>query len=286
MKQNKNVISLGNLKLKNRYFLAPMHSINDIAFRILCKHAGAGLCYTELTSPESKAPIKLSDKPAIQFVTNRAKGIKEFIKKHPAPLYDLNLGCPSRHAKESKVGYFIHKDYKAVESVLSEIRKSTKNPITIKIRKMNPIATRKIIRIAEKYCDAIAVHARTCKQGYAGEPDIKYALKVKKLTKLPIIYSGNITNKQEADELLEKFDFVMIGRKSIGNPRIFSELTETKPKAINFNEYLKLAGKYKIDFHQVKLQAMRFTKGQKNSARKREKIVHTKSLSEIKKIIK
>ncbi len=283
---NDKKIKLGNLVLKNRYFLAPMHNINDIAFRILCKKAGAGLVYTELTNPESRATMSFEDKPAIQFVCNRLEGIKEFIKKHPASLYDLNLGCPSPHAKQSKVGYFMHKDYKAVESVLKEIRKNTKCPITIKIRKMNPIATKKLIKIAEKYCDAIAVHARTCKQGYAGKPDFKYALKVKSLSKLPIIYSGNISNKNEADEMLTKFDFIMIGRKAIGNPGIFSELTRTKIKRVGYKEYLKLAKKYKIDFHQIKTQAMRFTKGQRGSAKKRDKLAMAKSFSEIDKILR
>ena len=275
-----------NLKLKNKFFLAPMHNVNDIAFRTLCSKAGASLVFTELTNPETKAPINFSDKPAIQLVCNRTKKIKEFIKKHKAPLYDFNLGCPSPHAKKSKVGYFTHKNYKIIEDILKEMQTSTNKPITIKIRIMDPIATKKITSLANKYCDAIAIHPRTQKQGYAGLPDLKYAKKIKKLSKIPIIYSGNITNKKEAKEILKTFDFAMIGRKAIGNPNIFYELTNKKPKKqITFKDYLKLAIKHKIDFNQIKRQAIFFTKGKENSTQTRKKLVFAKSIKDIKKIL-
>ncbi|MCX6765262.1 MAG: tRNA-dihydrouridine synthase, partial [Candidatus Nealsonbacteria bacterium] len=93
-------------RLKSRIFLAPMHQINDIAFRLLCKKAGASLTYTGLTNPQTKEKLFFNDTPAVQFACNSDKGIKEFIKKHDKniSLYDFNLGCPSPHAKSSKVG--------------------------------------------------------------------------------------------------------------------------------------------------------------------------------------
>jgi len=271
---------------KNPYFLAPMHNINDIVFRKLCKKAGAGLCWTELVNPESKKPIDLSDHPVVQLVCNQTKGIKEFIKKHDKNIvmYDFNLGCPSPHAKQSKVGWYMHKDFEKIKEILKEIRKHTKKPICIKIRKLDPKATKEILKIAEEYCDIIAIHPRTCKQGYSGTPDIKYALKIKKQTNLPIIFSGNITNKKQADNILKQFDYIMIGRKAIGNPNIFGDLTNNKSN-ITFDDYLKQAKKHHIDFNQIKRQAMTFTKGQRNSSKKREKIVFAKSINEIKKIL-
>ena len=101
---------IGNLKLKNPFLLAPMHEINDIAFRSLCKKAGAGLVYTGLLSPLSKENLKnkLKDKPAIQIFANNKKGIKQFIKKYDkqVSLWDFNLGCPSNRAEKSGIGAF------------------------------------------------------------------------------------------------------------------------------------------------------------------------------------
>jgi tRNA-dihydrouridine synthase B len=280
-----------NIKLKNRIFLAPMHQINDIAFRMLCKKAGAGLTYTGLINPQTKEKIHLEDKPALQFACNTSKGIKEFIQKYDKKisLYDFNLGCPSPHAKQSKIGYFMTENLEGIEDILKEIKENTKKPITIKIRKMSPSTTKKIIALAEKYCSAIGVHPRTQAQGYSGVADIDFAKWVRKNTKLPIIYSGNINYKEQAEKLLNEFDFIMIGRAAFGNPNIFDKLNDKKTKKIfNFWDWLKLAKRIEpnIYFSQIKFQAINFTRNFEGSARTREKISLAKNEEELIKILK
>lgn len=150
-----------------------------------------------------------------------------------------------------------------------------------------PLAiTKKIMKIANKYCNVIAVHPRTLQQGYSGNPDINFAKQVKKLTKLPIIYSGNIKNKQEADKILREFNFVMIARAAIGNPNIFYELIKKeKYKKINFLDYLKLARKYKLSFSQIKFQAMNFIHSFPGAAEARLKISKAKNTDDILEIL-
>lgn len=282
---------LRNLQLKNRIFLAPMYQINDIAFRMLCKKAGAGLTYTGLLNPQTREQLFFNDKPALQFACNSTKDIKEFIKKHDKKisLYDFNLGCPSPHAKASKIGYFMINNYPAIEEILKTIRASTQKPLTIKIRKMPEENLKRIITIAEKYCDAIGVHPRTQAQGYSGEPDLDFAKQVKKLTKLPIIYSGNIKNRVDCEKRLSEFDFVMIGRASFGNPNIFSELTNKKIKRkYNFEDWLKLTKKInpKTYFSQIKFQALNFTRDFPGSAEIRHQLSLAKNEEEILRIVK
>lgn len=282
--------TVGNLKLKNRFFLAPMHQVNDIAFRLLCKKAGAALTYTGLINPQTREKLNFQDKPAIQFACNSIKGIKDFIKKYDKniSLYDLNLGCPSPHAKQSKLGYFMTQNYEKIEEILKEIKSHTKKPLTIKIRKMPIETTKKIINLAKKYCDAIAIHPRTQVQGYAGIPDKDFARQIRTLTKLPLIYSGNINNKQQALEALDEFEFVMIGRAAIGNPSIFSELIDKKiKKPINFFQWLRLAKKIdKPYFSQIKFQILNFTKNFQGAAEIRKKLSLTKNEKEIRNILK
>jgi len=283
----KTSFKLGNLKLKNPYFLAPMHEVNDIAFRELCKKAGASLVYTGLTNPQSRKPISLEDKPAIQLTCNKIDGLKEFIKNNDknCSLWDFNLGCPSLHAKKSKTGFFMLKNLRIIEEILGIIKQNTKKPVTIKIRKADLGDIKPLILLAEKYCKAIALHPRTQEQGYSGEPDLEFAKKIKTITKLPIIYSGNINSKQEADKILKEFNFVMIGRQAIGNPNIFYELTEKSPKKkITFKEYFKLAEKYKINFQQIKFQAINFTKGLENASKIRKLLSFTKTKEELRKL--
>ncbi len=279
-----------NLELKNCFFLAPMEGINDIAFRLLCKKAGAGLTYTPLTHPLTKQKIHLEDKPGLQLFASKNSEIPaviSFMKKHQkkVSLFDFNLGCPAKTAKKHTFGYFLQ-DLKLIEKILKTMRNSTKKPVTCKIRK-SPIAF-DILKIANKYCDAITIHPRTQTQGYSGKPDLKFAEKIKKQSKIPVIYSGDVDEKN-AFFLLKKFDAVMIGRKAIGNPNIFSALTQNenkKTKKINltFQDYLKIAEKFNLSFKQIKLQAMNFTKGMKNARKMRLKLYKAKSLNDIKEV--
>jgi tRNA-dihydrouridine synthase B len=273
---------IGSLKLKNPFFLAPMAGTNDIAFRTLCKKAGAALVYTGMINPLTKEKLNLEDKPAIQIFAKSEQGIREFIKKYDShvSLWDFNLACPAPVAKNQGVGYFLQ-DLRIIEKILRTMRQSTKKPVTIKLRISDK--NEEIIRIAEKYCDAIAIHPRTQKQGYSGTPEMEYAEKIKEMAKLPVIYSGNVDEKN-ARKLVDKFDFIMIGRKAMGNPGIFSELMGKK-KIIGFGHFLKLAGKYNLYFSQIKLQAMNFTKNMDNAKKRRRKLILAKTVEEVEKIM-
>ncbi|HKL23938.1 MAG TPA: tRNA-dihydrouridine synthase family protein [Candidatus Nanoarchaeia archaeon] len=274
---------------KTRYILAPMEEINDIAFRILCKRGGVGLTYTGLINPLTKQKIFLKDRPILQLFSPEKKGsegVRKFVKKHDKEVsgWELNLGCPSKNARKQKFGVYL-KDLEVIEEVLSEIRKNTKKPASIKIRKTNWEWTLKLIKIAEKYCDAIAIHPRTKEQGYSGKPDIKFAEKIKQKTFLPIIYSGDVNEKNNKN-LLEKFDYLMVGRAAIGRPEIFSKLKNEKPpKNISFKDYFKLAKKYNLPYRQIKFQAMNFTKTKRGARKLRLEIFKCRTTKQLEKII-
>jgi tRNA-dihydrouridine synthase len=277
-------LMIGSLKLENPYFLAPMAGVNDIAFRILCKRAGAGLVYTGMINPLSKKNLGLEDKPAVQIFSANEKGIGEFIEKYDddAKLFDFNLGCSKHIARRSGFGAFLQNKKENVEKILKIMRDSTKKPITVKLRKSNEIS--RIIRIAEKYCDAIAIHPRTIAQGYSGKADVGFAEKLKKKTSLPVIYSGD-ANEKNANDLLKKFDFVMIGREATGYPNIFAKLTGNKGR-FGFDDYLALAMKYNIGFEQIKMQAIHFTKFMEGGSELRLDLSKAKRLKDIERIYK
>jgi tRNA-dihydrouridine synthase B len=280
-------LDIAGLKTKNRIFLAPMEEINDIAFRLLCKKAGCGLTYTGMINPLSKKKLYLDDKPALQLFCTNTNGIKEFMKKYnkKVSLWDFNLGCPAKTARKHGFGIFLG-DLSMIEQILKIMRENTKKPLTIKMRKSK--ISFDILKIAEKYCNAICIHPRTQDQGYSGEPDLKFAEEIKSRTNLPVIYSGDV-NQKNFKELLGKFDYIMIGREAIGRPEIFAKMTNTKESKestkfrSSFNDYLILAKKYNLPFRQIKLQAMNFTKGMRNSAQFRNEIAKIKNLAELEK---
>jgi len=184
-------MKLGKKIIKNKIFLAPIEEVNDICFRLLCKKSGAELTWTQLTSPLSPKELNLEDKPILQLFGTTPKGIKEFMKKYDKKVsgWDFNLGCPAKTAKKFGYGAYL-KDLESIELILKNMRENTKKLLFVKIRKSKD--SFKILKIAEKYCDAITIHPRTISQGYSGEPDIKFALELKKISKIPVIYSGNV----------------------------------------------------------------------------------------------
>ena len=236
-----------------------------------------------MVNPLTKEELILEDNPAIQLFSTNEKGIAEFISKHQgnAQLFDFNLGCSAKTAKKHELGAFIPQNDDNIKKILKAMRESTKKPVTIKLRKS--VNTFKIVKTAEKYCDAICIHPRAINQGYSGKADISFAEELKRKTSLPIIYSGDV-NEKNADKLLEKFDFVMIGRNAIGYPNIFAKLTGTD-KDFSFSDYLALALKYKLKFEHVKAQAICFTKYQENACKLRERLSKAKDLNELKKLL-
>ncbi|MFH0808140.1 MAG: tRNA-dihydrouridine synthase family protein [archaeon] len=271
---------LGNLKLKSRVLLAPMLEPNDIVFRLLCKKAGCGLTWIGMTSALSKAKLDLDDKPVLQLFGNSVRGIASFMKKYDGEVsgWDFNLGCPSKLSKRLGHGACLS-DLKVIEDILETMRKNSKKPLTVKIRKSDYAFD--ILKIAERVgVDAVCVHARTIGQGYSGEVDYGFALEVKKRTLLPVIFSG-VSKIEDVDRVLKDFDFVMIGRLAIGNPGIFSEGYER----IGFGEYLELAKKYSLFFRQVKYQAMNFTKGIVGGKELRMRLIGAKSVEDVEKIM-
>jgi len=298
------VFKIGNLKLKNRFLLAPMLEPNDVAFRLLCKKASCGLTYTGMTSPLSKQKMNLDDKPAVQLFGNSVRGIKLFMKKYDSKvsLWDFNLGCPSKLSKRLGHGAFTPLDNLRhqtgqVEEILKVMRSATMKPVTIKLRKSGKAI--RIAKMAEKYVDAIGIHARTIEQGYSGEVDYDFALKLKKAVSVPVIYSGNV-NEKNAKRILKDIDFVFVGREAIGNPSVFRRLVESsqKPKVsagsvksaslevgIEFKEYLKLAKKYKLFFRQIKYQAMNFTKGISGAKKMRLGLIGAKNVSDVENVM-
>jgi tRNA-dihydrouridine synthase B len=259
------------LKIKNRIFLAPMEEVNDVAFRLLCKKAGAGLTYTGMIHPQSKQEVDLDDKPVLQLFCTSTKGIKECMKKYDKQVsgWDFNLGCPAKTARKHGFGSYL-KDLDIIESILKEMRANTKKPLFVKLRKSK--ITFKILKIAEKYCDVVCIHPRTQGQGYGGEADLNYALEFKKKSKIPVIYSGDVKNLEEAKERLKDFDYVMMGRAAIGVPSVFGG------ERVGFEDYLKLAKKFDLPFRQLKYQAMQFTKGLNKAKETRSEIFKVKTL--------
>lgn len=235
---------IGNVEIPNRFVLAPMAGVTDLAFRRLCKEQGAGLLCMEMISAKAisyknkntralmeidpvEHPISMQlfgSEP--ELMTEVAKEIEE----EPFDILDINMGCPVPKVVNNGEGSALLKTPDLIEEIVRKVSSAIKKPVTVKVRigfENEPID---IVEIAKRIEDAgaaaLAVHGRTRQQYYSGTADWDTIRRVKEAITIPVVGNGDVDSPLKAEALIKQTgcDAVMIGRAVRGNPWLFREL--------------------------------------------------------------
>lgn len=304
-------LKIGNLELENNLILAPMAGVTDKAYRIIHKAYGPGLICSEMVSSraiyygdektkelmnvnEEKRPI------AIQIFGNdpTIMGKATEYVSELADIVDINAGCPAPKIVKNGDGSKLLLNLDLLGEILETVRKNTKKPVTVKIRKgwddKNIVAV-EAAKIAEKLgVDAITIHGRTREQYYSGQVDIEIIKQVKQAVSIPVIGNGDIRTKEEANAMFAytNVDGIMIGRASLGNPWIWRDIIEAKEKKPSNKERLEVILKHldleiQLKGENVAVKEMRkqicwYIKNLKNSSEIRKTINQLETEKEVK----
>ncbi|MEG2813782.1 MAG: tRNA dihydrouridine synthase DusB [Oscillospiraceae bacterium] len=235
---------IGNVTIEKTAALAPMASVADRAYRIICKKFGAcyvtsemasskGLCYSDKKTSELLTVTTQEFPMSIQLFGNEptfmAKAAK--IAQTFSPQFiDINMGCPVPKVVGGGAGSALMKTPELAAEIVFAVCNAVEIPVTIKFRKgwddnsVNAVEFAKLMQQAGASC--LTIHGRTRQQMYHLPIDIEIIKSVKDAVNIPVIGNGGITSVSDALEMYEKTacDLVTIGQGTYGNPWIFKQI--------------------------------------------------------------
>ena len=244
MCKNMDNLNIGGVPLKSHAVLAPMAGVSDRAYRELCVRFGAAYCVSEMVSSKalsfnskkSEELMEISDleRPCgIQIFGDDPKcmayAAKHVLKNKP-DIIDINMGCPAPKISSNGSGSALMKNPRLCGEIVKAVTAVTDIPVTVKIRKgwdddsVNAVEVAKICESAG--AAAITVHGRTRQQYYKPPVDYDIIKAVRESVSVPVIANGDIDSAERAKEVMDitGCDLVMIGRATLGNPWIFSQI--------------------------------------------------------------
>jgi len=309
---------IGNVEIKNQVVLAPMAGYSNTSFRKIIKEMGAGLIYAEMVSDKALTYqnektlrlLKMSEeeRPIAQQIFGSdvdtfVEAAKIVEMKMRPDIIDLNMGCPvPKVAVSAQAGSALLKNPEKIREIVSAVVQAVHVPVTVKIRlgwdenSINCVEVAKVIE--EAGASAIAIHARTRKEGYSGHAHWEYIKQVKEAVSIPVIGNGDITSPLKAKEMLDEThcDAVMIGRGVLGNPWLIRECCEFLETGKKLNspsceekiqmmkkhfQFLKQDKSISCALLEIRSNLLFYFKGMPNGKYMKEAICKTKSEEEI-----
>lgn len=237
-------LKIDNLTIPRTAALAPMASVADRPYRVMCKKFGAAMLVGELASAKG---LCYSDRKTAELLTvtseERPMGVQLFgtdpvfmakacklAAAYEPDFIDINMGCPVPKVVNLGAGSALMKTPELAAQIVSACVDAVDLPITVKMRRgfhaEEDIAVEFACRMEEVGASMITVHGRTRSQMYRPSADWSCIKAVKEAVRVPVIGNGDVTTPQEAEKMYRETgcDLVMIGRGSYGRPWIFEEV--------------------------------------------------------------
>ena len=313
-------MNIGGITLEKTAALAPMASVADKAYRLMCKKYGAAYLVSEMISAKGLCfgdkktarlcEIEPEERPyALQLFGEESYYMGKaayMLGAHKPDVIDINMGCPVPKIVSNGSGSALMKDPERAFEIAKEVVKNAGSPVTVKFRagwdeqSKNAVEFAKIIEQAG--VAAIAVHGRTRMQFYSGKADWDIIKAVKAAVSIPVIANGDVTDGKSAKALYEHTgcDLVMIGRGSYGRPWVFEQVKrylengevmpepDLEEKMRVMKEHCELICKYKGErqgMKEARKNVQWYIKGLRGSAKLRGRCSELVQLSDLEMMI-
>lgn len=251
-------LRIGGIELDSPVILAPMAGVTNMPFRVLCREieeeltgTTSGLYVCEMIT--ARAMVERNAKTlhmttfadverprSIQLYTVDPKhtydAVRMIVDEDIADHVDMNFGCPVPKVTRRGGGSAIPYKRRLYGNIVGAAVKAAEDsgvPITVKFRvgiddeHYTHLDAGRIA--ADQGAAAVALHARTAAQRYAGEArwdEIGRLVEHMANTGVPVIGNGDIFAADDAARMMERTgcDGVEVGRGCLGRPWLFAQL--------------------------------------------------------------
>lgn len=242
----KSILQIGKFQITPNLILAPMSGITNYVFRSLIRKlnpSAVGLTVSEFISIEALTRGSRLSLEMMQFLENdrpvsiqifgydigRMVDAAKMVEDSGADIVDINCGCPVPKVVRRGGGCELMRQPEHLEKIIRAVRAAVKIPLTLKIRSGWDENSRNALTIAkmaeDSGIDMLAIHGRTRSALYRGLADWEIVAQVADALMIPVVGSGDIVDIESAKRALElNVSGLMIGRGSMTNPWIFSEI--------------------------------------------------------------
>ncbi|TGL22789.1 tRNA-dihydrouridine synthase family protein [Leptospira bourretii] len=252
------MITIGGVTIKGDVVLSPMAGISDSPYRQITRRFGSAFAYTEFVSTEQLLLGNSKSLDMFRYLENERPiffqifgsdletvvNASEIAASKNPDVIDLNMGCSVAKVSHHGSGAGLLRNVRLAGAMIEGIRKKTNLPVTAKIRlgwdshSLNYLETVKVLEGSG--ASAISVHGRTKAMAYTGYADWNAIGEIKSKANVPIFGNGDVASFSEAIRKKKEYgvDLVLIGRKAIGNPWIFSERPKEKVGWLEIKEVI------------------------------------------------
>lgn len=240
-------LRIGALRINPPVVLAPMAGVTDAPYRLVCAEQGGGLYVSEmitargLVEGNARTRALVRHHPAEPVRSLQLYGadpgaigqaVALLVAEGRVDHVDLNFGCPVPKITRNGGGAALPVKRRLLAAVVgAAVRAAGPVPVTVKMRmgldddRLTYLEAGRIA--ADQGAAAVALHARTAAQGYAGEARWDAIAQLKQaLPATPVLGNGDIWEAGDALAMMAATgcDGVVVGRGCLGRPWLFADL--------------------------------------------------------------
>ena len=251
---------IGDVEIANRVLLAPLAGIGNWFVRLQARRHGAGMAVSEMVSSfglhyrnertlQELLRLHPDEHPvSVQLFGQDPEVMRSaaaIVAEAGADLIDINMGCPVRKVCKTGAGAAMLSDHDLAVRIAAAAREGGGIPVTVKLRSGLRPGGREGFDLALRLAgdagvSAIGFHPRSAATQHKGQPDYALARELVDRLEVPMIVSGGLDTAEAARQAYEASgaDAVMIARGSLGNPRIYEQLTGRRTAAPDRDEVI------------------------------------------------